>query len=465
MLPVSPRTLGLWLTPLVVVLAAATVAQPIELLGTGTAGLVGMAPQGPLGQPVAVDSFAEYAAVFGPSSDGLANPHLAPSVQGFFVNGGARAYVVRVVGPDDVALVAGLQVLADVDEVAMVAVPGAVSSVVQNAMIAHATVAADRIAILDPASLDDVATVVAQRQALLDPAGHGALYFPWIEASGRVTPPSGFVAGVFARTAPPDSPVGPVATATGLSHDVTPAEQDILNPLGINAIRQFPGQGVLVWGARTLSSDPEWRYVAVRRTGLVLRESIHDGTAWAVDEPNDETLWAQLRETVDAFMLARWQDGWFQGMTPDDGFFVRCDLTTMTPEDLAAGRTVILVGFAPLQPAEFVILRIVHERSATAVVPASGGAVRLAAPVPNPANPGTRIGFTVARDGVVRLTIHDLAGRLVRTLVAGDVLAAGPHDRRWDGRDDGGRTLPSGVYLARLSAGREAATRRVTLVR
>jgi hypothetical protein len=450
---------------------AVALAVPIPLLDFDAAGFVGQAERGPLGEAVLVTSFEDFADRFGLGNEGLANPYLAPAAAGFFANGGARLWVVRTATADPEDLVGtGLAALAGVDEVAAVAIPGATDLAVQEALIAHAETAGDRMAILDPATLDDLEAIQAQRAALESAAGHAALYFPWLEVApfgtALLVPPSGWVAGVYARTDPPDAPIGELAQVIGLSYAITQEEQELLNPLGINAIREFRAGDFRVWGARTVSSDPEWRYVPVRRIALNLRESLHAGTHWAVFEPNDENLWAQLRADVGDFLHARWQEGWFQGATADDAYFVRCDLTTMTPADLEAGRTVILVGFAPLRPAEFLILRIVHERAVLGVDPDVPGAppVLLGA-APNPFNPRTGIAFELPRPAVVSLRIHDLAGRLVRTLAAGESLPAGRHERAWDGRDARGHGLSSGVYLIELRAGGATVSRRMTLVR
>ena len=146
--------------------------------------------------------------------------------------------------------------------------------------------------------------------------------------------------------------------AVGLTQQTSDAEQDTLNPIGLNVIRAFPAAGIVVWGARTLSSDPEWKYVPVRRTAIFLEQSIYNGIQWAVFEPNDEDLWASLRLNINAFMTLQFQNGAFQGKSAGDAFFVRCDNKTTTQADIDAGIVNILVGFAPLKPAEFVVLRL-----------------------------------------------------------------------------------------------------------
>lgn len=456
-------------------------AGPIPLLDLGPAGFVGQAQQGPLDQPVEVHGYAQFVATFGASTAGLANPYLAPSAAAFFANGGQTLWVVRTAGADDAELIGvdggpgartGLQALLDVDSLGAVAIPGATSAAVQAALVSQAEAMRYRLAVLDPVSATDPDAVTTQRSGLASADGYAALYFPWVVASpagsSLTLPPSGFVSGILARTSPPVAPAGTTAgavlTATDVSYVVSSALQNTLNPLGIDAIRSFPGQGVLVFGARTLATNPDWRYVAVRRSAFALEKSIGRGTAWCLQEPNDETLWSQLRSDVTDFLVARWREGWFQGITTTEAFFVRCDATTMTQADIDEGRTVMLVGFAPLQPAEFVILRIVQQRpSATAVTPAANGLV-LHAPAPNPASVGTTLSFELPRAGAARLRLLDAGGRLVRTLAAGE-WPAGRHEARWDGRDAAGARVAPGLYFARLEAGGRVLVRRVALVR
>lgn len=459
--------------------ARAATATPIDLLDSGTAGFVGESQQGPLDQPVLVDSYAQFTATFGAGTAGLASPYLAPSVAAFFANGGEHLYVVRVADADEASLIGidggevgartGLQALRDVEAIAIVAIPGAVAPAVQAALIAHCESMGHRVVILDPSTTNDINAVLAQRAGLSSPDGFAALYFPWVQAApageSLLLPPSGLVAGVFARSAPPASPTGAVASATGVSFPVNGSQDSQLTPQGVDTIRLFTGQGVLVWGARTLASNSDWRYLAVRRAGSAIAASIQAGTAWCHQESNDESLWSQLRADVTDFMSSRFAAGWFQGSTPNQAFFVRCDATTMSAQDIAEGRTIIRVGFAPLTPAEFVILTIVQQRTPpTSVAPASSS-LSLSAPHPNPSYPRTTIAFELPSAAVVTLRIHDVGGRLVRTLAAGVLMAAGHHDRLWDGRDDNGDDVPPGMYLVRLQTPGRTLTQRVSLVR
>jgi uncharacterized protein len=222
-----------------------------------------------------------------------------------------------------------------------------------------------------PTGKDDARSFVRN---LSTPNDYGAIYYPWIRTAdpiglGRnptiLLPPSGFIAGLYARIdnsrgvfkAPAGTEAG-LAGALGLSDDVGDADQDSLNPIGLNAVRRFPVYGIVTWGTRTLSADAAWRYVPVRRTAIFLRASIYNGIQWAVFEPNDEPLWAALRLNIRAFMLTQFRAGAFQGATPAAAFFVECGPSTTTQQDIDNGVVNILVGFAPLKPAEFVVLKL-----------------------------------------------------------------------------------------------------------
>lgn len=210
---------------------------------------------------------------------------------------------------------------------------------------------------------------------LLKSAGDfGAIYYPWVWSAdpiGRganpkiLLPPSGFLAGIYARIdnsrgvfkAPAGIEAG-VAGALSVATTVSDVEQDRLNPISVNVVRSVPGSGYVVWGARTFGSDASWRYIPVRRMAIFLRVSIYYGIQWAVFEPNDEPLWAELRLNIRSFMLTQFRAGAFQGSTPDEAFFVKCDSSTTTQQDIDNGVVNILVGFAPLKPAEFVVLKL-----------------------------------------------------------------------------------------------------------
>ncbi len=221
---------------------------------------------------------------------------------------------------------------------------------------------------------DQPAEAEAFRKNLTKANSYGAVYYPWILANdpaGRSSvpihlPPSGYIAGLYARIDNTrgvwKAPAGTEASlsgAVGLTYTLSDTEQGNLNPINVNCLRRFDLSGLVSWGARTISSDPEWKYVPVRRTAIMLRKSIYNGIQWAVFEPNDERLWSSLRLNIGSFMNGLFRAGAFQGVKASDAYFVRCGLgDTMTQGDIDRGQVIVLVGFAPLKPAEFVIVRI-----------------------------------------------------------------------------------------------------------
>ncbi|MBC7909100.1 MAG: phage tail sheath family protein [Pyrinomonadaceae bacterium] len=270
----------------------------------------------------------------------------------------------------------GIKALEDIDQISIIAAPGATHQVVQNALIEQCERLKDRFAILDPQPKTDnkppgLSDIQSQRN--LYDTKYAAIYYPRVMVSDPLTnlnipvPPSGHLAGVYARTdierGVHKAPANEVLRSiTGLEQKINKEEQDILNPspVNINVLRDFrdAGRGYRVWGARVITSDPDWKYVNVRRLFIYIEESIDQGTQWVVFEPNDEPLWQRVRRTVSAFLTNVWRDGALQGRKPEEAFFVRCDRTTMTQDDIDNGRLIILVGIAPVKPAEFVIFRI-----------------------------------------------------------------------------------------------------------
>ena len=357
--------------------------KAIEGVSTDTAGFVGMAGRGDLDKPALITSWGEFVEKFGRYA--ATQPYLAPAVYGFFANGGRRCYVVRVkdgaqdsdyIGTDGgPGAKTGLQAFKEIGAISIVCIPGIASDTVQKAMITHCEAMKDRFCILDPIENADVDAIKSQKERVVSERGYAALYYPWIKvnietmSSGKVkliqdfVPPSGYLAGIYAHN---DAERGPhrapanqiIRGALDIRPAVTKREQDILNPLGINCIRIFPGRGILVWGARTIASDSIWKYINVRRLILYLEESIDEGTQWAVFEPNDEKLWARVRQIVVHFLTRAWMDGALMGATQEKAFFVKCDRTTMTQDDVDNGRLIIVIGVAPIKPDEFVIFRI-----------------------------------------------------------------------------------------------------------
>jgi Phage tail sheath protein FI len=294
-------------------------------------------------------------------------------------NDGQRPPADAYEGTVDVVSMAktGLICFEDIDEISIVAAPGSTfgydgpfkddASTILNLLIAHATRMRYRIAVLDSGDDQSIADVRALR-AKLD-STYAALYYPWITILDPVTrkeiniPPSGSVAGIYARNditrAVYKAPANEVVSlAIGFEKVLNKAQQDVLNPLGINCFRFFEDRGFRLWGARTISSDPEWKYVNLRRYFAYLEHSIDKGTQWAVFEPNGDLLWANVRRTISDFLLNEFQNGALLGDKPEKAYFVRCDRSTMTQNDLDNGRLVCLIGVAALRPAEFVIFRI-----------------------------------------------------------------------------------------------------------
>jgi phage tail sheath protein FI len=301
------------------------------------------------------------------------------------LSGGGAAVATRVRPDDYVGSPAdrtGFGGLEAVDEVTMLSVPDLMAvyeqgiidlegvQAVQLAMLAHCELMGDRVAILDaPPGLN----AQQVKEWRVDKAGYdskyASLYWPWVKVfdplagQARFVPPSGHMAGIWARNDDTrgvhKAPANEVIRgAISLELNLTKAEHDQLNPAGINCIRAFPGRGIRVWGARTISSDPAWRYLNVRRLFNYVEESIFEGTQWVVFEPNDQRLWGRVKRTINAFLLRVWRDGALFGATPDQAFFVKCDEENNPPETRDAGQLIVDIGIAPVKPAEFVVFRI-----------------------------------------------------------------------------------------------------------
>ena len=290
-------------------------------------------------------------------------------------NDGARPTAIEYEGTTEPKT--GLKIFEDIDHLSIVAAPGSSfnyesgygseADTIIRLLIDHAERMRNRIAVIDNGDRQSISQVRAMR-AKFD-STHAAFYFPWILVLDPFTskeiglPPSSFVAGIYVRT---DSNQGVfkapanevVNLARGLETLVTKAQQDVLNSEGINCFRVFERRGVRLWGARTISSDPEWKFVNIRRYFAYLEQSIAKGTQWVVFEPNGEPLWDNVRRTIEDFLLKEWRSGALMGDRPENAFFIKCDRSTMTQNDLDNGRLICLIGVAPLRPAEFVIFRI-----------------------------------------------------------------------------------------------------------
>lgn len=357
---------------------------PIQAVETATAAFIGVAARGSF-KPRLVSSLVEFERAFG-TVQGLADSFLGRAVQGFFANGGRSAWIARVAASRGRFTAAsflgtatriprGLAAIAAIDEMLQLAAPdlshprmaAGERAVARDAMIAQATARRDRIVLLDAPQgdrrlgMDDPALAAIDSRCV-------AIYGPWLSVTGAdgtpgLMPPSGHIAGIVARVDTERGVHKPPANESirdilGFEFDITSAEQDELNPRGFNVLRRFTNRGLLVWGARLLTRDPEWRYISVRRLAMSLELSLTRGLAWAVFEPNDEPLWARVRQAVGDHLTTRWREGALLGQRPSDAFFVRCDRSTMTQADIDSGRLICEIGIAPLKPAEFVVIRI-----------------------------------------------------------------------------------------------------------
>lgn len=281
-------------------------------------------------------------------------------------------------GDDQRGLKSGLLAFEDIEDISIVATPGgtanlerdgdaADASAITRFLISHCERMRYRVAVLDSVPGQIVGDVLRMRGTI--DTTRAALYYPWVRIFDPVTeseilnPPSGHMAGIYARNDVDQgvhkSPANEVIRlALGFEFLINKAQQEALNPEGVNALRFFEGRGMRVWGARTASSDPEWKYLNVRRYFAFLERSIEKGTQWAVFENNGPVLWANVRQTIEDFLFNEWKENHLLGTTPEQAYFVRCDRTTITQNDLDNGRLICLIGVAALKPAEFVIFRI-----------------------------------------------------------------------------------------------------------
>lgn len=367
-MPVSPTYPGVYVEEL------PSGVRTITGVSTAVAAFVGRAQAGPLNEPTVIHNFGDYERVFG----GLAKDRLMSyAVHDYFLNGGSTAIIVRCDEPQSALPGSqvdktGLYALEKVDLFTLLCLPDA-----DETVVAEAAVYCERrraLLIVDPpAAWTTKANVDVT--ALNCTSQNAAVYFPRIQKRDpldnnalRSFPPCGAVAGMIART---DAQRGiwkaPAGTDAGLVGVVEPGvsltdlECGDLNPKGVNCLRSLPPHGTVAWGARTLKGSDqaasEWKYVPVRRLALYVEESLFRGTQWAVFEPNDEPLWSQLRLNIGAFMHDLFRQGAFQGSSPKEAYFVKCDHESTTQNDIDKGIVNVVVGFAPLKPAEFVILK------------------------------------------------------------------------------------------------------------
>lgn len=265
----------------------------------------------------------------------------------------------------------GLAAFQTVSDVSIMAIPGITDKDVQGGLVTHCENMGNRFAILDMPLLSKEVSELQEFRENVD-SSYAAMYHPWLQGYDSLArrnvflPPSGAMAGIYGRT---DNTRGVhkapaneiVRSCSGLSVNYNEAEQAKLNPRGINLIRALPGQGIRVWGARTCSSDGNWKYVNVRRLFIFIEESIRVNTNWAVFEPNDEMLWSRVEGTIRVFLTSQWRNGALTGATADEAFFINIGKSTMTEDDILNGRLICVIGVAPVRPAEFVVFRITQK--------------------------------------------------------------------------------------------------------
>jgi uncharacterized protein len=372
---------------------------PAAELRTGVPAFLGYTTTADLdqaGRPVPVKKtkpltlWSQFGQRFGaPRSDG----YLASAVRGFFENGGSLCYVVRLEDIDNTltsmdALRQGLDALAPMDTLDLVCAPDIMRPdpngdldqdnvrTMQAALLEHCDRCGDRFAILDARPGVTIDEVLGQRLGLS--GTNGALYYPWIKVqdgpdlTAGFIPPCGCISGVYART---DQSVGVhkapanevLEGVLDLEVNLTNAQQDQLNPMGINCLRAFPGRGIRIWGARTLSSDAAWAYVNVQRLFLTAGRWIERNTAGMVFEPHDTRLWARVGRELTAYFNQLFQQGALKGRTAQEAFYVKCDGETNPPEVRDAGQLVTEIGLAPAAPSEFIVVRIIHGASGVTI--------------------------------------------------------------------------------------------------
>jgi phage tail sheath protein FI len=338
--------------------------DPIQVVGTSVAAFVGSLPAGPPAVPVLITSFEEFERAFG-----TAEGETADAAWLFFQNGGRRAYVA---GLDEARPLRSLDALSDaafdllvIPATARLSEPQATALAIPGALLAEERHA---FYLVDPPAGRTAATAVARWAGSFGGGGSSAVVFPRLRArflSGeRDVPAGGAVAGILARTDTDrgvwvSSAGATVRGVLGPTVELDDATVEQLDLARVNPIRRVPNRGTVLWATRTRAdTDSEWQYVNVRRFASFLERSIEQGLQWVVFEPNRPVLWTQVRAQVRTFLQGVFRVGAFPASKPDEAFFVRCDRTTMTQDDIQAGRLVIQVGIAPLRPAEFVVLRI-----------------------------------------------------------------------------------------------------------
>jgi uncharacterized protein len=322
--------------------------------------------------------------------ESLPHSYLGKSIFGFFQNGGAICYVVPLDNPTSpvIAMQKGLEILAPLNTIDLVCAPDIMQLdengrlnppevyIMQNSLLDHCAGLGDRFAILDSLPGSSQSQVQEQRKELS--GANSALYYPWIKvqssasAAGEYIPPCGHIVGVFSRsdrhTGVHKAPANEVLEGViDLETNLTDSEQGELNPNNINCLRAFPGRGIRVWGARTLSDEPTWMYINVRRLFLMVRRWVEQNLAGMVFEPNDSWLWNRIERELTAYFSTLYQSGALKGGTPQEAFYIKCDSETNPLEVRESGVVVTEIGLAPIIPSEFIVVRIIHGTSGVTI--------------------------------------------------------------------------------------------------
>ena len=378
---------SLYKSPGVHIESAADRYVALDAVETGVTAFLGVTAQGPRNQPTRVGSYEQYEKVFG-EGDGF----MEASVRGFFENGGRTAYILNVAPrggldptPDDFIgqqgiEPRGLQALEHIDDVDLIVAPDLMQHyrrsvgfpertnilAVQRAMIDHCEKMHDRFCLLDSLPGDSMQDAIEWRRNF--DTSHASFYFPWIKVRRaeevlEPMPPSGHIAGTISRAdeaegvhrAPANQAIQGLVD---VSVRVRKRERDICFDHRINTLIAFPGRGIRIWGARTLSSDPAWVQINVRRLFILIRKSVVKYAQWVVFEPNEESLWKKVVRSVEAFLDELWTQGALVGASRDEAFYVKCDEETNPPESRDVGQLVVEIGVSPVKPAEFIVVRI-----------------------------------------------------------------------------------------------------------
>ncbi len=353
----------------------------VKKIRTGVPAFLGLCKKTEIAvnQPQPLALWGEFEQLFG---EPLLNSYLAYAVRGFFQNGGSLCYVVRLRNGNLKAFSEGLAALAELDTIDLVCAPDIMRSppektdpeevqLMQCAVLNHCSRLGDRFAILDSLPRANLEQVQAQKQRLTE-SQDGALYYPWIrivegpEQSSFFVPPCGHIAGVYAssdrRIGVHKAPANEILQGVvDLEVNLTNAQQDELNPQSINCLRSFPGRGIRVWGARTLSREQEWLYINVRRLFLTVKRCIELNMRNMVFEPNSNRLWAIIERELTVFFNNLFQQGALKGRSSTEAFYVKCDEENNPLEVTNAGQVVIEIGLAPTVPGEFIVVRIIQD--------------------------------------------------------------------------------------------------------